>query len=383
MREFSNTLINSSIYHLLNFDKYSDFPTAVRAAAESNDYQLVLLSIDLNPLLAIETQQKTSLERVVAAARENAIKVKPGLHEKINVDGVVTYWGVVTINAEPYYMLIADNKEQYSADEVEKLADIFRIAMGMWKYSPASDKRSDFIRALRRGNITKAYEQLTDLDLEGNEVVSVFAAKGPAPEEIIVAIDRYCISNGLINWQIIESNEIMGIIMSPQPKCHNTKVSNLFQELKSMENFKAVHFTGINSIEEACSAFKIVKEGIKTADKIYPYKRVFTKYDLALIGSCNSINRKNGHLKRLYLDLVSVFNEEKSQKGKQLLETLQTFVLDAGMNVTKTASIMNIHVNTVQYRLKKVNELLGVEVTGNRVVPGLTVSLALKRLNKA
>ncbi len=101
-----------------------------------------------------------------------------------------------------------------------------------------------------------------------------------------------------------------------------------------------------------------------------------------MIGSCNSINRKNGHLKRLYLDLISVFNEDKSQKGKQLLETLQTFVLDAGMNVTKTASIMNIHVNTVQYRLKKVNELLGVEVTGNRVVPGLTVSLALKRLNK-
>lgn len=41
------------------------------------------------------------------------------------------------------------------------------------------------------------------------------------------------------------------------------------------------------------------------------------------------------------------------------------------MNSGKTAELMDIHANTVQYRLKKINEMLGVEVTGNRVIPGL------------
>ena len=36
----------------------------------------------------------------------------------------------------------------------------------------------------------------------------------------------------------------------------------------------------------------------------------------------------------------------------------------------------------VQYRLKKINEMLGVEITGNRVIPGLTMALALKRLER-
>ena len=44
---------------------------------------------------------------------------------------------------------------------------------------------------------------------------------------------------------------------------------------------------------------------------------------------------------------------------------------------------MDIHTNTVQYRLKKINEMLGVEITGNRVIPGLTMALALKRLERA
>ncbi len=62
------------------------------------------------------------------------------------------------------------------------------------------------------------------------------------------------------------------------------------------------------------------------------------------------------------------------------METLETFVLDAGMNSSSTASFMGIHTNTVQYRLKKINDVLGVEITGNRVIPSLTIALALRRL---
>ena len=41
---------------------------------------------------------------------------------------------------------------------------------------------------------------------------------------------------------------------------------------------------------------------------------------------------------------------------------------------------MGIHANTVQYRLRKINEVLGADITGNRVIPGLTIALALERM---
>lgn len=50
------------------------------------------------------------------------------------------------------------------------------------------------------------------------------------------------------------------------------------------------------------------------------------------------------------------------------------------MNSSNTAEFMDIHANTVQYRLKRINDILGVEITGNRVIPGLTIALALRRL---
>ena len=72
--------------------------------------------------------------------------------------------------------------------------------------------------------------------------------------------------------------------------------------------------------------------------------------------------------------------EENSAKGRELLRTLETFILDPGMNSGKTAEILDVHTNTVQYRMKRINELLGVEITAYRVVPGISTALALHRL---
>ena len=61
---------------------------------------------------------------------------------------------------------------------------------------------------------------------------------------------------------------------------------------------------------------------------------------------------------------------------------ISTFVLDAGMNSGRTAEFLEIHNNTVQYRLKKANDILGAEMTANRIIPGLTMALAIKRLEE-
>ena len=46
----------------------------------------------------------------------------------IDVNGVLTYWGPVTINNEKYYMFIVDNEDSYTAGEITKLAEIIELA---------------------------------------------------------------------------------------------------------------------------------------------------------------------------------------------------------------------------------------------------------------
>ena len=144
-----------------------------------------------------------------------------------------------------------------------------------------------------------------------------------------------------------------------------------------------LHVTGVNGIEGAGDAFKLISESWNFVQNVFPYKRVFTKYELTLVSNCINIQLQGGFVKKSYSELLDPFKDLGENKSRQLLDTLETFVLDAGMNINNTAEFMNVHANTIQYRLKKINEILGVEITANRIIPGLTMALALKRLEKS
>ena len=58
---FKNSLINNTIFHLLNFEKYASFQQALHEAAVSNDFQVVLLSEEFNPVFAVEIRHKTTI----------------------------------------------------------------------------------------------------------------------------------------------------------------------------------------------------------------------------------------------------------------------------------------------------------------------------------
>lgn len=377
--KYNNDLISNTIFHLLDFEKYSDFPSAVKAAAVNNNFQLIILSTDFNPILTVETRHKTTVEKAIRMGREKAVDKRSTVYTMIDVDGVLTYWGPISIQDSDYYMFVVDNEDSYSQDDIIKLADIIQLAIGMWKYTPAKDQKAEFVKALKRGNISMAYSLKDETEIDELCILSVFTGNEFKVGETQKLIDDYCQKNELETLQIHEANNTFGIIMG---KTTRSVCAKVFEEAKS-RNTRLFHVTGLDGIEGACDAFKLINETWSQAQQVFPFKRSFSKYDLLLVSNCNNIQLRGGFLKRNYTKLLEPFEADTSNKGRQLLDTLETFVLDAGMNGAKTAEIMNVHTNTVQYRLKKISELLGAEITANRVIPGLTIALALKRLERA
>ena len=158
----------------------------------------------------------------------------------------------------------------------------------------------------------------------------------------------------------------------------------MYEELKAgRKDVRIFHVTGVETLDAATEGFKLIGKTWNYVEEVFPFKRVFTKYEMAMVCDCITVQSSGSSMKKLYLDLLEPFSREVStNKGKLLLDTLATFVLDAGMNSNKTAEFMDIHNNTVQYRLKRINEILGAEMTANRVIPGLTMALAIKRLEE-
>lgn len=387
---FKNGLINNTIYHLLNFEKYKNFEAAIRKAAISNEFQLVLLSKDFNPIFTVETRQVVTIADAIRSGKASEVEKAPA-YTFVDVDGVITYWGTITINKEKCFLLLVDNEDNYSLSEMTKLAEIIELAIGMWKYSPERDAKAEFIKALTRNNKSLAYSLKDDIGLNADGILGVFYAKGIDTNYGNDVINEFEKNEKLEIIRINEGEETFGIVLrkektkvSDEEVSEKTKCIQLFEKLKAgQKGVRIFHATGVNGIEGAGDAFRLIRETWSFVESVFPYKRVFTKYELALVSNCINLQVQGGYMKKTYMDLLEPFNKEMGEnKAKQLLETLETFVLDAGMNSGKTSEFMGIHTNTVQYRLKKINDVLGAEITGNRVIPGLTMALALKRLDR-
>lgn len=385
--KFSNSLISNTIFHLLNFEKHSSFKDAIKEAAINNDFQLIILSEEFNPVLTIETRYNATIADAIRLGRErNVAGDSNKTYTQIDVNGVLTYWGPVTIGSAKYYMFIVDNEDFYTAGEITKLAEIIELAMGMWKYTPERDAKADFIKALIRGNKSLAYNLQDESKIEGADIISVFFSQNSRVDTMVQAFAEFEKKTELEIMYTAEEEEVYGMILKTE-QCDNehdfqNDCTELFNSLKENRDRRIFHITGISGIEGAGDGYKLISESWTFAQNVFPYKRVFTKYELTLVNNCINIQLQGGFVKKNYMELLEPFKSIGEHKGRQLLDTLETFVLDAGMNSSKTSQLMGVHANTVQYRLKKINEMLGVEVTGNRTIPGLTMALALKRLER-
>ena len=378
-------VINNTITRLLNFEKYSNFKQALEDTAIVNDFQVVLLSEDFNPLIIIETRHQITIDEAIRVGRDLASGVGDS-YRFVEINGTKTYWGAININSEKYYLLLVDNEDKYSNEEINMLAEIIELSMGMWKYTPERDAKAEFIRALIRGNKSLAYSLREEAGVASELILGVFFIKDFDSQKVEEAYREAEEKGNIRVIKVAEDDESYGIIMRDPSKKDKADLNeieeciSLFDRIKEDKKVRVFHVTGIDGIEGAGDGLRIISETSAFVESIFPYKRVFSKYELVLVSNCIYIQISGGQLKKNYMDLLEPFRKEGSNKAKQLLETLETFVLDAGMNSAKTSDFLEVHTNTVQYRLKKINEILGAEITGNRVIPGLTIALALRRM---
>ena len=385
---FENSLINNTIFHLLNFEKHSSFQQALHEAAVNNDFQVVLLSEEFNPVFTVETRHQATINEVIRRGREVALNLGH-VYSLIEINGVLTYWGLLYLNNEKYYLFIVDNDDNYSAGEITKLAEIIELAMGMWKFTPERDAKAELVKALMRGNKSLAYSLREEAGIRASDILSVVYARGIETGMADEIIDEY-MEKGLLNIiKITEDNESYAVLLRGEKLGEDEDISEMavcvsfFDRLKENKTVRIFHVTGVDRHRRSRGRLPADRRDLGVCRKYFPVQTSILEIRTC---TCKQLHQHSGSGRTSQEKLHGSFGpvqKEGDNKSRQLLETLETFALDAGMNSGKTAEFMGIHTNTVQYRLKKINDLLGAEITGNRVIPGLTIALALQRMENA
>ena len=68
-----------------------------------------------------------------------------------------------------------------------------------------------------------------------------------------------------------------------------------------------------------------------------------------------------------------------NENGSFLIDTLVNYYMN-GFNIGKTAQMMFVHRNSLQYRLKKIEEILGIRLDDSMAYLDLVNCILVKRL---
>ncbi|MBQ2161392.1 MAG: PucR family transcriptional regulator, partial [Firmicutes bacterium] len=276
-------VINNTITRLLNFEKYSNFKQALEDTAIVNDFQVVLLSEDFNPLIIIETRHQITIDEAIRVGRDLASGVGDS-YRFVEINGTKTYWGAININSEKYYLLLVDNEDKYSNEEINMLAEIIELSMGMWKYTPERDAKAEFIRALIRGNKSLAYSLREEAGVASELILGVFFIKDFDSQKVEEAYREAEEKGNIRVIKVAEDDESYGIILRDPSKKDKTDLNEieeciaLFDRIKEDKKVRVFHVTGIDGIEGAGDGLRIISETSAFVESIFPYKRVFSKY---------------------------------------------------------------------------------------------------------
>ena len=289
---YSDNILNNTIYHLLNFDRHSNFPSAVREAALHNNYQIVLMTEEFNTILTVETRHLVKIEDAVSAARKLDAFSMNGF-TRVEIEGVITYWGFINIKDKKYILVIVDNEDEYSSSEMAKLAQTIELAIGMWKYTPDRDSRAEFIKSAVRGDVSFCHTLLDESGLRGMQFSSAFYIKNAEEnrDEFLNLLSACRIKTDCGMLITSEAGEIYGIVYAEGGQDRGIEVKNaclkMFDELKGIcKDEKVFHVTGMETLETCIDGFKMINKAAKYIEKIYPYKRMFSKYEISMVSDC-------------------------------------------------------------------------------------------------
>ena len=269
-------VINNTITRLLNFEKYSNFKQALEDTAIVNDFQVVLLSEDFNPLIIVETRHQITIDEAIRVGRDLASGVGDS-YRFVEIGGTKTYWGAININSEKYYLLLVDNEDKYSNEEINMLAEIIELSMGMWKYTPERDAKAEFIRALIRGNKSLAYSLREEAGVSGENILSVFFIRDFDQQKVEEAYQEAEEKGDIRMIKVVEDSGSYGLILKQTPSQEKNDVNYieeciaLFDRIKD-NGFKYSTVAGmtisLNDIKVSPNKHKYVEEGKVRADRL-------------------------------------------------------------------------------------------------------------------
>ncbi len=283
--------------------------------------------------------------------------------QRSTVSCVVEYKKVHQKNGEPLYLFLLKENTKLPTKTIDKVSEVVQVAINLW--GDKHDEVSEY--ALVKAIINDESEKmrrlanLLHIDVSAIQMMWLVYMHDLADEKSI----RDELDEQLLTYyqtRVIQCIDQCVIVLLGNClyKHHEFDIAVEYCETTNYDAQIAeiVYAPKMKNTKSVRQMYQLVNQVGAKAHTIYPMRKLFTAAEVRSMKRAMDVSRQGEEIIEEHLSVIEPILQEHDS-----LQTLITFLLDANASVERCAELLYIHKNTVKYRIKKISEQIGTDVT--------------------
>lgn len=233
--------------------------------------------------------------------------------------------------------------------------------------------------------------QQAGFDADTSYMVAVYRAMtrtgGPLPLEPLIPLVRDDMTRRQITGAVGQYVDVIVALYPIESHGHSARVRRMVDEVRLQLAARAPSGLVASGISRPTSglialreAYREAKDAVSIANELGDREQTTYYGDLKLFQLLLALKERNlDHLRRFYLETLGPLVEHDERKQADLIRTLNGF-FSANGNLAKAATDLDVHRNTLVYRLDRISELTSLDLddADNRLI--LHLALKIQRV---
>lgn len=315
-------------------------------------------------------------------------------NSKITLKGI--NFSINNIETATFIVLENDN-EIIEKQKINQACDMIRIFINIWQSDPYLNKDKSIIDILYNqnvGNLNQYFDDNYIVDIQCSIIITDKNNTLSRANESIDKIYVLAVANKIaqaIGIDIFSSfyNQYLIIIVHRTiidfPDFKKTiiefvdRITNKIESKLDLNLFAGIDFN-VNNNESLKDNIMFIQDLPANARVIYPLRKNFFNGHLLLVDSCMNLIEKQKMMAIKKASILYPLKKHDMENNTDYLKTMETILLDADGSLSIASSQMFLHINSIKYRIKRINVILNCDFMQWPVVIAYTTALALNKL---
>ncbi len=285
-------------------------------------------------------------------------------------------------NSSPMQLHVFKEGAALGSDVLRHMSEVVQLSVNLWSRQHAEVVVSELVHAIIRDEPIKMRRiaDIFHIDVASLNTMWILHTTNIVPSHLLDSVRNLArpYSHSLVA-DIYEGEIVLFMSGFPTQRDSQT-LAEAIRQLFAEQGFALTLLASnrLSNTADVRAAYLMLHANLEDTRKILPHRNQYTQSDMALARDCRG---KVNEGEKALDEAMSPLRYLAGEKDAQLLEeTLATFLLDVDGSITQAAAQLFVHKNTIKYRLQKISDRIGFDLSHLPELQSLYLAIALWRL---